>query len=172
MFLHNVLHNILSLHSICQQKKYLPKSICQKSITMFKIFIFYFIHSFFFFFFYFIFLFYFFALYVQKRSNFYLESSNQKFLREKRESSLKFKARNWDFGREEWNNYRCKFVLLCKLELLTDQWREKKKSNQRIVLQKGRETWRKERGETVKERDLWEEERPELVIVRVWGEKK
>ena len=29
----------------------------------------------------------------------------------------------------------------------------------RIVLQKGRETWRKERRETVKERDLWEEER-------------
>ena len=55
--------------------------------------------------------------------------------------------------------------------------REKKK-NQRVVLQRGRETWRKERRETVKERerererDLWEEERPELVTVRVWGEKK
>ena len=40
--------------------------------------------------------------------------------------NLKFKAKNWDFGREEWNNYHCKFVLLCKLELLTDQWVEKK----------------------------------------------
>ena len=37
----------------------------------------------------------------------------------------------------------------------------------RIVLQRGRETWRKERRETIKERDLWEEERPELVTVRV-----
>ena len=39
------------------------------------------------------------------------------------------------------------------------------------MLQRGRETWRKERRETVKERererDLWEEERPELVTVRV-----
>ena len=40
------------------------------------------------------------------------------------------------------------------------------------MLQRGRETWRKERRETVRERDLWEEERPELVTVRVWGEKK
>ena len=44
------------------------------------------------------------------------------------------------------------------------------------MLQRGRETWRKERRETVRERerekDLWEEERPELVIVKVWGEKK
>ena len=55
------------------------------------------------------------------------------------------------FGREEWNNYHCKFVILCKLELLTDQWGEKK--NQRVVLQRGRETWRKERRETVKERE-------------------
>ena len=39
---------------------------------------------------------------------------------------MKFKANNWDFGREEWNNYHCKFVLICKSELLTDQWREKK----------------------------------------------
>ena len=45
--------------------------------------------------------------------------------------------------------------------------KEKKKSNQRIVLQRERETWRKERRETVKERDLWEEERPKLVIVGV-----
>ena len=97
--------------------------------------------------------------------------SNRKFLREKRKSSLKFKAKNWDIGREELNNYRCKFVLLCKSKLLTDQWR-KKKYNQGNVLQKGRETWRKERRETVKERDLWEKERPELVTVRVWGEKK
>ena len=41
------------------------------------------------------------------------------------------------------------------------------------MLQRGRETWRTERRETVKEgerereRDLWEEERPELVTVRV-----
>ena len=48
----------------------------------------------------------------------------------------------------------------------------KKKSNQRIVLQRKRETWRKKRRETVRERDLWEEERPELVTMRVWGEKK
>ena len=32
--------------------------------------------------------------------------------------------------------------------------KEKKKSNMRIVLQKGRETWRKERRKTVKERQL------------------
>ena len=50
---------------------------------------------------------------------------NRKFLREKRKSSLKFKAKNWDIGKEELNNYRCKFVLICKLELLTDQWRKK-----------------------------------------------
>ena len=31
--------------------------------------------------------------------------------------------------------------------------KEKKKSNQRIVLQRGRETWRKERRETVRERE-------------------
>ena len=31
---------------------------------------------------------------------------------------------------------------------------------------------REERRVTIKERDLWEEERLELVIVRVWGEKK
>ena len=31
--------------------------------------------------------------------------------------------------------------------------KEKKKSNQRIVLQRGRETWRKERSETVRERE-------------------
>ena len=43
----------------------------------------------------------------------------------------------------------------------------KKKSNQRIVLQRGKETWRKERRETVRERDLSEEERLELVTVRV-----
>ena len=30
---------------------------------------------------------------------------------------------------------------------------KKKKSNQRIVLQRGRETWRKERRETVRERE-------------------
>ena len=37
----------------------------------------------------------------------------------------------------------------------------------RIVLQRGRETWRKERRDTVKKRNLWEEERLELVTVRV-----
>ena len=78
--------------------------------------------------------------------------SNRKFLREKRKSSLKFKVKNWDFGREEWDNYHCKFVLLCKSELLTDQWR-KKKSNLGIVLQRGREIWRKERSEIVRERE-------------------
>ena len=40
------------------------------------------------------------------------------------------------------------------------------------MLQRGREKWRKERRETVKERDLWEEERPELVTMSVRGEKK
>ena len=40
------------------------------------------------------------------------------------------------------------------------------------MLQRGRETWRKERREIVRERDLWEDERPELVTVRVWREKK
>ena len=44
---------------------------------------------------------------------------------------------------------------------------KEKKSNQRIVLQRGREIWRKERRETVRERDPWEEKRPELVTVRV-----
>ena len=77
----------------------------------------------------------------------------ENFLEKKRKSSLKFKAKNWDFGREEWNNCHCKSVLLCKSELLTDQWRKKKKSNQRIVLQRGRETWRKERRETARERE-------------------
>ena len=40
------------------------------------------------------------------------------------------------------------------------------------MLQRGRETWRKKRKETVKERDLWEDERPKLVTVRMWDEKK
>ena len=44
---------------------------------------------------------------------------------------------------------------------------KKKKSNQRIVLQRGRETRRKEKRETIRERDLWEEDRAELVTVRV-----
>ena len=77
--------------------------------------------------------------------------SNQKFLREKRKSSLKFEAKNWDFGRDEWNNYRCKYVLLCKSELLTNQW-GKGESNKRTVLKRGRETWR--------EREREREERP------------
>ena len=42
-----------------------------------------------------------------------------------------------------------------------------KKFDQRIVLQRGRETWRKERRDIVREKDLWEKERPELVTVRV-----
>ena len=49
---------------------------------------------------------------------------------------------------------------------------KKKKSNKRIVLRRGKETWRKERRETIRERDLWEEERLELMTVRVWGERK
>ena len=44
---------------------------------------------------------------------------------------------------------------------------KEKKSNQRIVLQRGGKTWRKERRETVRERDLGEEEKPEFVTVRV-----
>ena len=44
------------------------------------------------------------------------------------------------------------------------------------MLQGGREIWRKERRETVRERegerDLWEEDRLELMTLRVWGEKK
>ena len=119
---------------------------------MFKIFIFYFIHSFFFFIFYF-FIFLFLHFMYEKEVTSAWNPSNRKFLREKRKSSLKFKAKNWDFGREEWNNYHCKFVLLCKSKLLTDQWRKKKKSNQRIVLQRGREIWRKERRETIIERE-------------------
>ena len=39
------------------------------------------------------------------------------------------------------------------MKLLTDQWRKKYIYNQRIVLQRGRETWRKERRETVRERE-------------------
>ena len=40
------------------------------------------------------------------------------------------------------------------MKLLTDQWRKKYIYNQRIVLQRGRETWRKERRETVRERSM------------------
>ena len=65
--------------------------------------------------------------------------SNQKFLREKRKSSLKFKAKNWDIGREEWNNYHYKFVLLCKSELLTNQWRKKKKNLIKELCYRGEE---------------------------------
>ena len=61
----------------------------------------------------------------EKEVTFAWNPSNRKFLGEKRKSSLKFKAKNWDFGREKWNNYHCIFVLLCKSELLTDQWRKK-----------------------------------------------
>ena len=39
------------------------------------------------------------------------------------------------------------------MKLLTDQWRKKYIYNQRIVLQRGRETWRKERRETIRERE-------------------
>ena len=66
---------------------------------MFKIFIFYFIHSFFFFFFYFIFIFLHFMY--EKEETSVWNPSNRKFLREKGKSSLKFKIKNWDFGREE-----------------------------------------------------------------------
>ena len=52
--------------------------------------------------------------------------SNRKFLREKIKSNLKFKAKNWDFDRKEWNNYRYKSTFLCKSDLLTEQWGEKK----------------------------------------------
>ena len=45
----------------------------------------------------------------EKEVTFAGNPSNQKFLREKRKSSLKFKAKNWDFGRKEWNNYHWKF---------------------------------------------------------------
>ena len=71
---------------------------------MFKIFIFYFIHSFFFFFFYLFILYFMYKKEVTSAWN----PSNPKILREKEKSSLKFKAKNWDFGRKEWNNYRCK----------------------------------------------------------------
>jgi len=37
----------------------------------------------------------------EKELTFAWNPSNRKFLREKRKSSLKFKAKNWDFGREE-----------------------------------------------------------------------
>ena len=117
---------------------------------MFTIFIFYFIHSFFFFF---LFIFYYFLFFIlfflhfmyEKEVTFSGNPSNQKFLREKRKSSLKFKAKNWDFGRKEWNNYHWKFFSFAS----RSYWpisEGKKKSNQGIVLQKKkRETWRKER---------------------------
>ena len=52
--------------------------------------------------------------------------------------------------------------------------KEKKKKNliRELCYRGGKETWRKERRETVRERDLWEEERLELVTMRVLGEKK
>ena len=60
------------------------------------------------------------------------------FLEKKIKSSLKFKINNWDFGREEWNNYHCKYVFLCKLvernEIITEYWGEKEKSNKRTML--------------------------------------
>ena len=42
--------------------------------------------------------------------------------------------------------------------IAVDQFVRRKKSNQRIVLQRGRETWRKERRETDRERSMGREE--------------
>ena len=66
---------------------------------------------------------------------------------------MKFKAKNWDFGREEWNNNCCKSVLLCKSELLTDQWEKKKK---RELYYRGEEKHGENRDERQieKEKDL------------------
>ena len=53
-----------------------------------------------------------------------------------------------------------------------DQSVKEKKSNQRIVLQRGRNGEKREDRQLERERDLGEEEKPEFVSVRVWGEKK
>ena len=133
---------------------------------MFKIFIFYFILSFFFFLFLFYFIFFLHFMY-EKEVAFAWNPSNRKFLREKRNQA--------------WNSKQRIKILVEMNEIITTTnlfsfaslscWlisERKKKSNQRIVLQRGKETWIKER----REKDLWEGERPELVTVRVWGEKK
>ena len=122
---------------------------------MFKIFIFYFIHSFFFFFIY-LFIYFLYFMY-ETEVTFAWNPSNQKFLGEKRKSSLKFKAENWDFVREEWNNYRCKFVLLCKSELLTNQCREKNLI--REFCYRGEEKHREKREERQLEREIYEKRR-------------
>ena len=99
------------------------------------------LHSFFFFFLHFS---------IQKRTSTWNPSS-QKFLREKIKLSLKFKTKNWDFGREEWNNYHCKFVLLCKSKLLTDQ--RGKKDLIKELWYRGEEKNGEERQETDRERE-------------------
>ena len=96
--------------------------------------------------------------------------SNQKFLRERRKSNLKFKAKNWDFDREEWNNYCCKSILLCKSKLLINQWG--KKNLIRELCYREKEKHGEREREREREREIWEEERPKLVIVRVWKDKK
>ena len=103
----------------------------------------------------------------KKEVTFVWNPLNRKFLREKIKSSLKFKAKNWDFGREEWNNNCCKSVFLCKSELLTDQWGGKK----RELYYRGGEKHGENRDERQieKEKDLYEEGRLELVTMRVWG---
>ena len=116
---------------------------------MFRIFIFYFIHSFIFFFFFFFFLHFMYEKEVTSTWN----PSNWKFVRENRKSSLKFKAKNWDFGREDWNNYRYKFVLLCKLELLTNRWR--KKNLIKELCYRGEEKHREKREERQLEREIY-----------------
>ena len=78
--------------------------------------------------------------------------SNRKFLREKRKSSLKFKAKNWDIGREELNNYRCKFVLLCKSKL------RKKKYNQEMCY-RGEKKHVEKREERQLEREIYQRRR-------------
>ena len=133
---------------------------------MFKIFIFYFIHSIFifYFFFFFFFLNFFCTFICEKKVTSSWNPLNRKVLREKRKSSLKFKAKNWDFSRGEWNNYHCKSVLFYKSDLLTDQWGGKNLIKELC--------YRGEKKHGERERDLWEKERTELVTARVWRENK
>ena len=66
---------------------------------------------------------------------------------------MKFKAKNWDFGREEWNNYHCKSILLYKSELLTDQWGET--NIIRELCYKGEEREREGEREREREREIY-----------------
>ena len=98
--------------------------------------------------------------------------SNWKFLREKIKSSLKFKTKNWNLGREEWNNNCCKSVLLCKSELFINQCG--KKNIIRELYYRGEEKHGEKRDERQieREKDLWKEGKSELVTMRVWEQRR